>query len=107
MPVALTVAAMIALHRRFNQAGPARSRQRRVAVMTGVACERDCLDRRERRGRRFIGSVQPRNRVTHERSECLFVHSAYSTASMIPTIAASTAAALRPSASPAAVDLYV
>src|SRR4030095_13889688 len=48
------------------------------------------------------GALHPGNRLTHHRAEFVVGHSWISMLSMMPTMAASTGAPLRPSASPAA-----
>src|SRR4029078_3194493 len=70
-----------------------------IARMRGKVRQRRGIGR----GGLRLASVQARERVADERAERLLVHAMPSTASMRPMIAASTAAAFFPSASPAAL----
>src|SRR5215510_10195782 len=96
----LTVAAVIAHHRRLDDAGAfgvgaggnLERKVRRVRKVQPVRLVRGC-DR---------AALDPGYRLTHHHAELVVGHSWISTLSMMPTIAASTGAALRPSASPAA-----
>src|SRR5690242_8883792 len=101
MPVSLAVAAVVAGNAGLDEARPVRRRQ-----VVGVVA-RMCGERDERRrvgcGRVRRARVDARDGLPYERAQSVFVHALTSTASTMPMIAASTAAALRPSASPAAL----
>src|ERR1041385_2799919 len=104
MAVRLTVPAMIAPDARLDEARSVRRRQR-VLVVARVRGEMDQV-RRIRRRLLTGARLDPPDHVADERAQGVFVHRAHawiSTKSMMPTIAASTAAPLRRSASPAAL----
>src|SRR6516164_8845259 len=102
MPVRLAVPAMIAADARLDEAGTIRGRQGvlKLARM-GRTMRPVCLWLAAGTG------FNPVDGVAHEGAERLFVqgraHAYTSTESTMPMMAASTAAALRPSASPAAL----
>src|SRR5436190_15039802 len=105
MSVRLAIAAVIAGHAGLDQAGSVRRRQR-VLVVAGVRREVQQRGRirRPRRGAGAAGvAIEPRQRLADERAQRVLVHAPTSTWSMMPMIAASTAAAFLPSASPAAL----
>src|SRR5215471_769697 len=101
MSVRQAVPAVIALDAGLDHAAVVGGRQAVLVVarMTGEVHERRRIGRTRLRG----ASVQARDRVADERAERVLVHAVISTASMMPMMAASTAAAFLPSASPAAL----
>src|SRR5579872_73462 len=106
MAVRLAVPAVIAGDARLDEARAIRRRQR-VLVVAGGQMDQA---RRVRHGELGGPRLDAADHVADERAERLFVqrvrlgtHACTSTASTMPTIAASTAAPLRPSASPAAL----
>src|SRR5260221_4379085 len=100
MPVRLAIPAVIALNARLDQARAVRRRQD-VLVVAGMRGE---LEQAGRIGRARRGlALHAGQRLAHERPERVFVHAPTSTASMMPMMAASTAAAFLPRASPAAL----
>ncbi len=103
MAVGLTVTAVIAHDRRFDDARAFRAGWHREL---SEACGNPSALRlpAEARIASEGGSVPelPRDRLAHQRPHFLICHSVTSTLSMIPMIAASTGAAFLPSASPAA-----
>jgi hypothetical protein len=104
MAVRLTVTAVIAHDRRFDDAGTLGARGH---CELSEACGNSSALRLPADASAFAsggGSLPelPRNRFAYQRSQFLVCHAVTSTLSMIPTIAASTGAAFLPSASPAA-----
>src|SRR5947209_7411357 len=101
VPMRLAIAAMIARHARFDQARPVGGRQLPVLIMARGRRE---LEQRVGIGlARRVARGHPREGLADERPQRILVHAPTSTVSMMPMIAASTAAAFLPSASPAAL----
>src|SRR4051794_10202996 len=89
VPVRLAVTAVIAGHARLDDAGSVRCGKR----ITELARVRGQVEQPGGiRHTSVLWTIQPRQRRTNERAECLLVHAPTSTASMMPMIAASTAA---------------
>src|SRR4051812_36682604 len=101
MSVRLAVAAVIAAHAGLDEA---RAVGRREVVLVVARMRAGVEQRRRIRSHGRLGrGTEARDRLAHEGAQRVFVHALTSTASMMPIIAASTAAAFFPSASPAAL----